>query len=228
MTTESVNAQPSDAQQFEALNHECFCFSLDHEALAGALEAELGQPGLSALVRERCPYVFAAQPVFVAPQPLRQIAQVVRAVEAVVAMPAYRDQVLAEAPAIARTRANVGVSAGIGAGAPRGVFFGYDFHLNHGRLGLIEINTNAGGAMLNALLARAQRACCEAMAGLLLPEGTKDVVPYVLLMAALLLFPQGLSGGRLGGSGGGPLNHWLRLLLVLHGGGSPLLGEHCF
>ena len=41
----------------------------------------------------------------------------------------------------------------------------------------------------------------EAMAGLLLPEGTKDVVPYVLLMAALLLFPQGLSGGRLGGSG---------------------------
>ena len=171
MTTESANRQPSDAQQFEALNHECFCFSLDREALAGALESELGQPGLSALVRERCPYVFAAQPVFVAPQPLRQIAQVVRAVEAVVAMPAYRDRVLAEAPAIARTRtgagASVGVSAGIGASAPRGVFFGYDFHLNHGRLGLIEINTNAGGAMLNALLARAQRACCEAMAGLL-------------------------------------------------------------
>ena len=159
MTTESANPQPSDAQQFEALNHECFCFSLDREALAGALESELGQPGLSALVRERCPYVFAAQPVFVAPQPLRQIAQVVRAVEAVVAMPAYRNRVLAEAPAIARTRT--------GAGAPRGVFFGYDFHLNHGRLGLIEINTNAGGAMLNALLARAQRACCEAMAGLL-------------------------------------------------------------
>ena len=41
----------------------------------------------------------------------------------------------------------------------------------------------------------------EAMAGLLLPEGAKDVVPYVLLMAALLLFPQGLGGGRLGGSG---------------------------
>ena len=41
----------------------------------------------------------------------------------------------------------------------------------------------------------------EAMAGLLLPEGAKDVVPYVLLMAALLLFPQGLGGGRLGGGG---------------------------
>ena len=43
------------------------------------------------------------------------------------------------------------------------MFFGYDFHLDHGRLGLIEINTNAGGAMLNAVLARAQRSCCAAM-----------------------------------------------------------------
>ena len=43
------------------------------------------------------------------------------------------------------------------------MFFGYDFHLDQGRLGLIEINTNAGGAMLNAALARAQRSCCAAM-----------------------------------------------------------------
>ncbi|HPU51065.1 MAG TPA: hypothetical protein PK359_05855 [Burkholderiaceae bacterium] len=157
MRIESPDRPTSEAQQFEALNHECFCFSLDQAALAGALESELGQPGLSALIRERCPYVFSAQPVFVAPQALQQIAQVVRAVETVVSMPSYREQVLADAPAIAR----------MGAGEARGVFFGYDFHLNHGRLGLIEINTNAGGAMLNALLARAQRACCEAMAGLL-------------------------------------------------------------
>lgn len=31
----------------------------------------------------------------------------------------------------------------------------------------------------------------EALAGLFLPEGVKDVVPYVLLMLALLLFPRG-------------------------------------
>jgi branched-chain amino acid transport system permease protein len=36
----------------------------------------------------------------------------------------------------------------------------------------------------------------EALAGLVLPEGSKDVVPYVLLMAALLLFPRGLAAGR--------------------------------
>ncbi|MEP6720357.1 MAG: hypothetical protein ABJA77_02860 [Variovorax sp.] len=81
------------------------------------------------------------------------MAQVVRAIESVVALPAYREQVLAAAPAVAR----------LGADGPRGVFFGYDFHLDHGHLGLIEINTNAGGAMLNAVLARAQRACCTAM-----------------------------------------------------------------
>ncbi|MES2483009.1 MAG: hypothetical protein V4609_13505 [Pseudomonadota bacterium] len=137
----------------EQLNRECFCFSLDQAALARALDAELGQPGLSELLRERCPFVFAAQPVFVSAAHMRRMAQVVRAVESVVALPAYREQTLADAPEIAR----------LGATGPRGAFFGYDFHLEHGHLGLIEINTNAGGAMLNAVLARAQRACCEAM-----------------------------------------------------------------
>ena len=139
--------------KIEQLNRACFCFTLDREALARALDAELGQPGLSALIRERCPFVFAAQPVFVAAPQLQRIAQVVRAVESVVALPAYREQVLASAPATAR----------IGTGGPCGVFFGYDFHLDDGRLGLIEINTNAGGAMLNSVLARAQRSCCIAM-----------------------------------------------------------------
>ncbi|BEP39079.1 hypothetical protein GmRootV59_60780 (plasmid) [Variovorax sp. V59] len=146
-------ALPAPATTIEQLNRECFCLSLDRDALARALDAELGQPGLSQLVRERCPFVFAAQPVFVAAPRIRRMAQVVRAVESVVALPAYREQALATAPAIAR----------LGSAGPRGVFFGYDFHLEQDRLGLIEINTNAGGAMLNAVLARAQRACCEAM-----------------------------------------------------------------
>jgi hypothetical protein len=40
---------------------------------------------------------------------------------------------------------------------------GYDFHLGGDGPRLIEVNTNAGGAFLNALLARAQRACCAVM-----------------------------------------------------------------
>ena len=137
----------------DALNRACFCFSLDQDALAQALDSELGQPGLSVMLRERCPYLFAAQPVFVAATQLQRMAQVMQAIESVVALPAYQEQVLATAPAIAR----------LGHNGPLGAFFGYDFHLNQGHLGLIEINTNAGGAMLNAVLARAQRACCTAM-----------------------------------------------------------------
>lgn len=148
----------------ESLNDDCFCLSLDRDALAVALDAELGQPGLSALVRERCPTLFAAQPVFVAPRHLQRIAQVVAAIESVVALPAYRAEVLAGAPAVAR----------VGDGGPRGVFFGYDFHLDAGRLALIEVNTNAGGAMLNAALARAQRSCCAAMDPLLPSRASLD------------------------------------------------------
>src|SRR5690606_11971142 len=78
---------------------------------------------------------------------------VITAIESVVALPAWREMILSQAEAIARE----------GSGA-KGVFLGYDFHANENRLGLIEINTNAGGAMLNAILARAQRACCPEVA----------------------------------------------------------------
>jgi hypothetical protein len=145
-----VTAEATEA--LEQLNVDCLCLSLDREVLARALDQEFGVAGLSALVHERCPYVFAAQPVFVASSRLQRIAAVIRAVESVVALPAYREEVLAGAPMTAR----------LAPPGPQGAFFGYDFHLDHGRLGLIEINTNAGGAMLNVALARAQRSCCAA------------------------------------------------------------------
>ena len=50
-----------------------------------------------------------------------------------------------------------------------GVFLGYDFHLTVDGPRLIEINTNAGGGLLNAKLARAQRACCATVSHFL-PE----------------------------------------------------------
>lgn len=144
----------------KALNQDCHCLTLDRDALARALDAELGAPGLSALLRERCPFVFAAQPVFVAGAHLRRMGEVIRAVESVVALPAWHERVLAAAPETAR------VPLPPGQRLPRSVFFGHDFHLDHDQLGLIEVNTNAGGALLNALLARAQRACCPGMAPL--------------------------------------------------------------
>ncbi|MDQ6679442.1 MAG: hypothetical protein M3Y67_00560 [Pseudomonadota bacterium] len=148
----------------EALNSDCFCISLDHEALRSALESEIGQPGLFDLVQQRCPNLFAARPVFLSHAHTSRMGQVVRAVEEVVALPAYRAEVLARSPAIARHDP----------GGARGVFFGYDFHLTDSAFGLIEINTNAGGAMLNSVLARAQRACCPAIDGLMAAPVTAD------------------------------------------------------
>jgi hypothetical protein len=44
---------------------------------------------------------------------------------------------------------------------------GYDFHLGQSGPQLIEVNTNAGGGLLNAALAQAQFACCEEVAAIL-------------------------------------------------------------
>ena len=151
---------PSDGALADLLNQDCHCLSLDPAALAQALDAELGAPGLAQAVRERCPHVFAAQPVFVAARHLQRMAAVVEAIETVVALPAWREAVLLHAPEAARVEPPEGMAL------PRGVFFGHDFHLDHGKLDLIEVNTNAGGALLNAVLARAQRACCPEMASL--------------------------------------------------------------
>ena len=158
LSSASVEAALANVS-IEALNNRCFCISLDQAALRDALESTLGQPGLFELVRERCPYLFAAHPVFVAQAQLERMAELIRAIESVVAMPAYRELVLARSPAIARHDPQ----------GPKGVFFGYDWHITEDGFGLIEINSNAGGAMLNAVLARAQRACCPAIEQLLPP-----------------------------------------------------------
>jgi hypothetical protein len=146
---EDVGPQ-EDRMPAERLNSTCFCSSLDRAALKHALADELNGVGLYALVEQRCPYLFSARPVFVSESQSRRIAEVVQAIESVVALPAYRQLVLEHAPEIARHDPR----------GAKGVFLGYDFHPRGDRLGLIEINTNAGGAMLNAAMARAHRRCC--------------------------------------------------------------------
>lgn len=134
----------------ETLNRDCFCVSLDRDALRRALEADPAAQGLHAMIEERCPHLFAALPVFVAREHVDEMAAVIRAAEEVIALPAYREAALARAPDIARHEPGT-----------LGAFTGYDFHLGAQGPRLIEINTNAGGALLNAVLARAQRACCK-------------------------------------------------------------------
>lgn len=131
------------------LNDNCYCVSLDTATLHEALLSQLGSPQLVALIEERCPYLFAARPIFISAWQTAQMEALTRAVESVVALPAYRQHILDKAPMVARHDP----------GGVRGVFFGFDFHLRGDSIGLIEINTNAGGAMLNAVMARAHRAC---------------------------------------------------------------------
>jgi hypothetical protein len=138
----------------EQLNSSCFCSSLDKAALKSALSDELHDDALFELIEERCPFLFSARPVFISQSQANGIEEVVRALEFVIGLPAYRELVLADAPDIARIRPNGGPNGA------QGVFFGYDFHPDGENLGLIEINTNAGGAMLNAATAMAHRTCC--------------------------------------------------------------------
>lgn len=131
------------------LNRSCRCVTLDRAALMRVLEAEAGEPGLWESLATSHAHLFSAAPMFVAAADVERMRAVVRAIEAAARLPGYVEAALARAPEIARF--NPG---------PTGVFMGYDFHLEADGPKLIEVNTNAGGAFLNALLARAQWACC--------------------------------------------------------------------
>jgi hypothetical protein len=138
------------ADRDEVLNRECFCITLDRASLLGAIQAEARDPDLvAALIADR-PNLFSGGPVFIAQDDVAAMLEVVAAIEAVSRDPAYQAATLQWAPAIARRDFG-----------PRGVFMGYDFHLGLDGPKLIEVNTNAGGAFLNAFLARAQSACCR-------------------------------------------------------------------
>lgn len=132
------------------LNSSCFCITLDRETLHRAMEREAGDPEFSSRFIRPREHLFSNVPVFLAAYELQKMTAVVQMVEAAARLPRYQETVLAWAPAIAHF--NPG---------PRGALMGYDFHLGTAGPKLIEVNTNAGGALLNALLAKAQRACCS-------------------------------------------------------------------
>ncbi len=101
----------------------------------------------------RQPQLFSAADIRVDKAQLAAMAEIVGAIETVLALPAFRADVLARAPESARWPV-----------AARGVFMGYDFHLTVDGPKLIEINTNAGGGLLNAYLLAAHGHADEAAA----------------------------------------------------------------
>ena len=133
-----------------ALNQSCHCITYDAQRLQAALETSPITAGVYASILQNQPNLFSATPVFLARPDLARMQAVIAAVEAAVRTAGFREWAFDLAPPIAR--ADHG---------PRGVFLGYDFHLGPDGAQLIEINTNAGGGLLNAALGRAQRACCD-------------------------------------------------------------------
>ena len=140
----------------EHLNADCTCITLDRDALCRALEAVVGDPAFCHGFAASHPHLLSAQPLFLSVRHAERMQAIITAIEAVASFPEYQSAVLEQAPAIARFEPG-----------PIGVFMGYDFHLGSDGPRLIEINTNAGGALINAYLLGAQRACC---AGMTLPD----------------------------------------------------------
>ena len=159
----------ADASSIEALNRSCYCLTLDEPALRSALESDLGKRGLSSAMAESHPNLFASVPMFVSREHLERMEAVARAIEAVVATPHFIVAALEWAPAIAQHTPG-----------PRGGLLGLDFHLTSSSPKLIEINTNPGGAMLNAILGRVHRACCPSAAELALAPMEGEAIEEAL------------------------------------------------
>lgn len=119
---------------------------------ADAYSALINRPALNAVINaqgaefqnaitDAHAHLFADVVVFVTREQVKQMQAVIAAVEEVVKLQPPLPNPLPQ--------------RGEGTEA-LGVFYGYDFHLNAQGVHLIEINTNAGGAFLNALLIESQ------------------------------------------------------------------------
>lgn len=117
------------------LNADCRSAALDRAALDSALRQQ--GPGFLGALADR-PHLFSDAVFFISTAQLEQMRAVITAVESIVRLPAWQPPQDTPPKAL-------------------GVFYGYDFHLNAEGAHLIEINTNAGGAFLNALLQQSQR-----------------------------------------------------------------------
>ncbi len=96
------------------------------------------------IVEERCPHLFAKVPVYISFSQLQQMSDVVAAIGRVVNSEKWQQ------------KSGLRIEDS-GYRTTKGVFYGYDFHVNNEGVHLIEINTNAGGGFLNALIQIEQR-----------------------------------------------------------------------
>lgn len=148
MLSANINSEQTKAV---LLNRHCVCLTLDQSTVAQKLAKELPNERDQIQSITAWQQFFSNTAVFVPDHEMGLMQSIVHAIEAVVALPKYRSSALSWAPE------NAQVDPG-----PSGAFMGYDFHLGADGPRLIEVNTNAGGAFLNAVMGHAQIQCCGA------------------------------------------------------------------
>src|SRR5665647_898812 len=153
----------------DTLNQACYCRTLNERRLREQIERDPSLKGLMQNINQTRAHLFSSTVVFLSREMEKKMAATIAAIEHVMALPAYQALALARAPAIAQH-----------AFGPVGACMGFDFHLGEAGPQLIEINTNAGGALLNVALARAQETCCEAMDWAFTPKASPDTLEPTL------------------------------------------------
>jgi hypothetical protein len=143
---------PANPANAAAMNDDCYCRTLDSEALRRVLLDNAESAELMGELLALRPTLFSATAVFLSPNTLEQVVAGVACLERVIRNPGYQAAALQQTPPVA-----------VHDFGPLGAFVSYDFHLAPDGPRLIEINSNAGGALLSAALVQAQRACCQAM-----------------------------------------------------------------
>ena len=130
----------------DLLNDACHCILLDEAALRSHFDAALLREGSLPELSLGREHLFAPYPVFANHHQVAAMRALIEAAHEVIALPAFRLDALE------------------GSDWPDqhtlSALMAFDFHPEPQGAKLIEINTNAGGAYLAALLAESQRACC--------------------------------------------------------------------
>jgi hypothetical protein len=136
---------PAPVSPADVLNRDCDCSVADLSGLQRGLETALSETHAN---------LFSDAPVFVDRRHTDDMRELVAVVSRVAGSTGFVESVLPDAPAIARLPQPTA-----------GVFLGFDFHVTPEGPRLIEINTNAGGAMLNVFARGLMTDCCAGVAG---------------------------------------------------------------
>ena len=152
-------------QKVNLLNSYSQCLPINQAISCSELWIEEGNFDVYKMIFAERVTLFSNAVIYVTEASIARQREIISAIESVIKIPAYQQRVLAYAPDSAKFIPQA-----------HSVFFGYDFHQTPEGPKLIEINTNAGGALLNAMVFRIQKIGVD-LSGASLVEDISDLAP---------------------------------------------------